>query len=459
MAKPSPPHIRLPSLKVPLQLLAPFGNPTVPAPLQMTSTGDPPMTDKELAVLLSGQRLGTLREDRHGKHWFSYDLDGPERNLSLSMPRRRQPWGPDRVEPFLDGLLPGDQAARVEIARTYGAVAGNTFSLLSVVGRDCAGAVQFLRTEAMNEIDDGSLIPMSDSDIGERLKELITSRQPSWQLHGEHWSLAGAQEKIALHHRGGQWHQATGAIPTTHIIKPGVTDLHCQAYNEVLCLEAVRIIGLPTANTDYVDFAGTSAVVSRRWDRHVASDGTVTRVHQEDLCQALAVHPSRKYQADGGPSPGNVIAFLRSLRLEDDIWLFVRALSINFLLGATDAHAKNYAILHTDDAPPRLAPLYDIASIYPYSPSRSQRRLAMKIGSRYGYDEITLRHWITFAEANGLDPNVVTAQLYLDAGEVPGALQAAIELHAPRTDDDHRLAETLLDEVDAQCQRVLAWFG
>ena len=63
------------------------------------------------------------------------------------------------------------------------------------------------------------------------------------------------------------------------------------------------------------------------------------------------------------------------------------------------------------------------------------------------------------AAANGLDPNVVTAQLYLDAGEVPGALQAAIELHAPRTDDDHRLAETLLDEVDAQCQRVLAWFG
>lgn len=44
------------------------------------------MTDKELAVLLSGQRLGTLTEDRYGKHWFSYDLDGPERDLSLSMP-------------------------------------------------------------------------------------------------------------------------------------------------------------------------------------------------------------------------------------------------------------------------------------------------------------------------------------------------------------------------------------
>ena len=102
------------------------------------------MADKELVVLLSGQKLGTLTEDPHGKHWFSYDLDGPERNLSLSMPRRSQAWGPDQVEPFLDGLLPDNQAARVEIARRYGAVAGNTFTLLAAVGRDCAGAVQFL---------------------------------------------------------------------------------------------------------------------------------------------------------------------------------------------------------------------------------------------------------------------------------------------------------------------------
>lgn len=426
---------------------------------QMTSLSGLPMPDKELAVLLSGQRLGTLTEGRHGKHSFSYDLDGPERNLSLSMPRRRQAWGPDRVEPFLDGLLPDNQAARVQIARHHGAVAGNTFSLLTAVGRDCAGAVQFLRPDAMDELDEGVLVPMSDADISRRLRELISSRQASWQARGEHWSLAGAQEKVALHRRADQWYQATGAIPTTHIIKPGVTDLPCQAYNEVLCLQAVRTIGLPTAATNYVDFAGTPAVISRRWDRHVAVDGTVTRVHQEDLCQALAVHPSRKYQADGGPSPGDVISFLRALRLEEDVWLFVRALAINFLLGATDAHAKNYAILHADDSPPRLAPLYDIASIYPYSPQRSQRRLAMKIGSRYAYDEITLRHWITFAETNDLDPSVLTAQIYLDADELPGALRSAIELHPPRTDDEHRLADTLMAEVEAQCRRVLAWFG
>lgn len=85
------------------------------------------------------------------------------------------------------------------------------------------------------------------------------------------------------------------------------------------------MVGLPTAATDYVDFAGTRAVVSRRWDRYVASDGSVVRLHQEDLCQALAVYPAQKYQADGGPSPGDVITLLRSLRLDDVVWLFARA--------------------------------------------------------------------------------------------------------------------------------------
>lgn len=29
------------------------------------------MADKELIVLLSGQRLGILTEDRAGRHWFT----------------------------------------------------------------------------------------------------------------------------------------------------------------------------------------------------------------------------------------------------------------------------------------------------------------------------------------------------------------------------------------------------
>lgn len=417
------------------------------------------MADKSLVVLLSGQRLGTLTEDHAGRHWFTYDPNGPDQSLSLSMPRRMEPWGPEKVEPFIDGLLPDNTAARNEIARRFGGKSGNPFTLLAAVGRDCAGAVQFLEPGSEDRLDDGDLTPLSEEEIGDRLQRMITSRTPSWQVHGEHWSLAGAQEKFALHRQGDQWYQASGATPTTHIIKPGVAGLHSQAYNEALCLTAVRELGLPTAETEFIDFAGVPAVVSKRWDRYTSTSGAVIRVHQEDLCQALAVPPANKYQSDGGPSAGRIITLLRALRLEDDIGVFTRALVVNFLLGATDAHAKNYALLLPADAPPRLAPLYDIASIYPYSPSPRTRKLAMKIGSRYAYDEIEHRHWKAFAETNELDVNLVMAQLYLDATELPDALRAAVELHPPRTKDEDRLATSLITETESQCRRVLAWFG
>jgi hypothetical protein len=38
----------------------------------------------------------------------------------------------------------------------------------------------------------------------------------------------------------------------------------------------------------------------------------IYRVHQEDACQTLRVHPSRKYQNEGGPGPNLIIDLLRS---------------------------------------------------------------------------------------------------------------------------------------------------
>lgn len=118
--------------------------------------------------------------------------------LSLSMPRRRRPRGPDRVEPVLEGLLPDSDATRTELARRFDAVAGNTFSLLAAVGRECAGAIQILPPDALDTVNENELIPLTHDDIGTRLEQLIHRRNPSWHADGEHWSLAGAQCRRVL---------------------------------------------------------------------------------------------------------------------------------------------------------------------------------------------------------------------------------------------------------------------
>ena len=120
--------------------------------------------------------------------------------------------------------------------------------------------------------------------------------------------------------------------------------------------------------------------------------------------------PTAKYQNEGGPGPKEIIELLRrhSLRPEDDIRTFVDALVYNWLIGGTDAHAKNYSILHGPAGGVRLAPLYDLASYLPYAGGQKPKlKLAMKIGGRYHREAIGKRHWERVASIANLDSRAV----------------------------------------------------
>lgn len=64
------------------------------------------------------------------------------------------------------------------------------------------------------------------------------------------------------------------------------------------------------AATEFTAFEDQVALVVTRYDRRRAADGTITRVHQEDMCQALSVYPWRKYEASGGPTAARIAGLL-----------------------------------------------------------------------------------------------------------------------------------------------------
>jgi len=136
----------------------------------------------------------------------------------------------------------------------------------------------------------------------------------------------------------------SGALATSRILKPAVAGLDDHDLDEHLCLDAARRAGLVTARTRAVRFGDRSAIVVDLCVRR-ETRGRLVRIHQEDLCQALGVHPSRKCQNEGGPGPA---------------------------LGGTDAHAKDHALLLAG-RDVRLAPLYDVASALPHA--RDEREL------------------------------------------------------------------------------------
>lgn len=279
------------------------------------------------------------------------------------MPLSNRAYDQEIVRPYLFGLLPDSERQRRAIAKEHGVSANNPVALLSVIGLDCPGAVQFcgLQDVGMAGNRREGYRVLSDKEIALKLRSIKTDFDATWMGRDESWSLGGNQGKFALALRDGQWCECFGSAATTHIFKNGVEGFKLKALNEYVCMRVADKVGIPTARVAYRLFDGEPALVVSRCNR-VASDGRMERLHQEDLCQALGIMPDQKYTSDGGPTARDILELLLSVEKSSvSLRLFTGMLFFNCLIGAPDAHAKNYLLLLMETGS-ILAPLYDVAS-------------------------------------------------------------------------------------------------
>jgi len=221
----------------------------------------------------------------------------------------------------------------------------------------------------------------------------------------------------------------SGRTPTTHILKPGIPGLDGSAENEHFCLQLARAVGLPAARSEGIRFGDELAIVVTRYDRVGVGPGAA-RVHQEDLCQALGVHPSRKYQNEGGPTPRQIVDVLRNHSTDSvaDVQSFIQALAFNWVIAGTDAHAKNYSLLIGRGGRARLAPLYDVASALPYPAMQLQKlKLAMKVGVAYRLRDVQRDRWQQLAKDLGLAPQAVLSSVRGLVAEVAEQSEPVLE--------------------------------
>jgi serine/threonine-protein kinase HipA len=392
------------------------------------------MTER-LIVLMNATVAATVTKTDRGivlEYDREYRRERASTPLSLSLPLQAGTHDPKSVEPWMAGLLPDNDNVLRRWAREFETTTAPFDLLGSPVGEDCAGAVQFVTEERVERVQKrpGEITWITEEDIAQLLVALRED-QTAWLLDGfaGRFSLAGAQAKTALYYDGSRWGVPSGAAATTHILKPAIAGLDHHDLNEHLCLSAARSAGLLAARTAISNFAGTSALVVERYDREVV-DGDVQRIHQEDTCQALSVPPTSKYQADGGPSVSSIRGLLRdnvrpAAAASADIAAFLDALIWNWVIGGTDAHAKNYSLLLVADRV-RLAPLYDVASILAY-PNVDQMKLksAMKLGGDYRFKAHRRSTWAKVARELGLETERSIARVSELVGLAPQALADA----------------------------------
>lgn len=423
---------------------------------------------KALGLWSNGERVGTWQLPSRGEMAVQYDSawarSQQARPLSLSLPLTvgNAPLKGQAVQNYFDNLLPDSQDIRQRLASRFRAGSAGVFDLLQAIGRDCVGAVQLLpEDEAPTGFDQIESEALTDARV-EALLAGVTSRPVPGARGDEEQdlriSLAGAQEKTALLWHANRWCKPRGATPTTHIFKlplgflgPQRVDFSTSVQNEWICLRLLKAFGLPVANARALRFDEQEVLCVERFDRKLHSSGNWwMRLPQEDFCQALGVAPGDKYEAEGGPGVAAIAGLLgRSEDGAKDMRTLLAAQILFWMLAAPDGHAKNFSIHLLAGGRFRLAPLYDVMSIWPTEGngpnqwSWHKTKLAMAVEGKnrhYRLRDVRRRHFNAMAARIGYGADAEDIIEALLARTAPAIDQVAAELPA---DFSPRVAEAI----------------
>ena len=356
------------------------------------------------AVWHGRDRVGSLEADPRGLLHFAYAPEWLNSGFPISLSLPLSP-GTESVEAhgFFAGLLPEGQS-RVRICRRLRIDPNDDATLLFAIGEDCAGALS---------ITAGETSPDDESDIPARidpdeLERLIRARGAGL-IRGERqrFSLAGAQDKLPVRIDGDTWYEPDRFHPSTHLVKFETIPHVC--LSEYLATELARHAGLATVDIDFRLLDGERRLpwlLIERYDRE-ATDGEISRLHQEDILQALGYEPSLKYEEDGGPALAGIISFLRS-HLSDPVIASRNLVDwqiFNWVIGNFDGHSKNISLLYRPGQTlPQPAPFYDLVAIdflNQMSDNPYARRMAFRIGGSDVPERISRAEWEQFAKNIG----------------------------------------------------------
>lgn len=319
------------------------------------------------------------------------------------------------------------------LAKKYNINVNDDFKLLKEIGRDCAGALSFHEmTEPQKSYQmlkiEGSIL--SDEELTKYLEEL-----PYRPYLGKRLSLAGAQEKTAVCVINGKIALPNDDIPTTHIIKTTLPKYVQSIQNEYICMKVAKEIGLEVAEVEIRKVGEIEFLLVERFDRKYSNNLECERILQEDFAQSLGVQARDKYKV----TFKDCLKVLNKTATPANSKLrFVRHVIFNYLIGNTDAHAKNFSVYLTNDGI-TLTPAYDLlcSSIYD-----CDQRIAMKIGKARYYSDVTEKDWEIFAQDLDISHKLVQAELERQKDYLPKIVEKLAK------EMDCEVGAKILDYVD-----------
>jgi serine/threonine-protein kinase HipA len=421
-------------------------------------------TEHQLTVLFHDTVAGHLRLI-DGKLSFSYDaqyLVNPQATkLSFALPLQADAFSAQASKAFFGGLLP-EGKLRTLLSKQFGVSKQNDFALLKEIGGECAGAVSLVLSDEQTDAQTNDSIKwLSKSELATLIEQLPQRPMMAGQ-DGLRLSLAGAQDKLPVRvaaledlSAGASIGLPSKGILSTFILKPPIPSISHSVSNEFFCMSLSNTVNIFSPKCLMIKSKDTalSFLLVSRYDREQAADTAITRLHQEDFCQALGISSEAKYQNEGGPSLRDCFTLVRqatnnsatsTLSLLDYV-LF------NTLVGNHDAHGKNFSLLY-QNSKTTIAPLYDCLStaIYP----TLTEKMAMSIGGKYKFSELHAKHWEQFAADVGLSVALAAQRLKIFAKVLPKQARA-LQNNDTVALADKATVETICQLIEHRCALTL----
>lgn len=409
-----------------------------------------------LRILANGDLVGFL-DVVEGRWAFRYDAGWNTYALSPSFPLATREYQDSgnvrRVEWFFENLLP-EGRLRELIASRDRIDPKDTWALLVRHGQDTAGALSLIPETIDVSGTHERLVPLLQAALQEKIQESRARSLPlmaSWD--DVRMSLAGAQEKLGLRiDAQGAMFLPEGTAASTHIVKPenASADFPFCPANEFFCMRLAAELNVPVPQVNLLHLPEPLYVIERFDREHVstttAPEKIIQRLHQIDLCQALGVSQSKKYESEGGLGLQHLFELLRSPFMDRPIVAVNAVLqwvAFNYLVGNLDAHAKNIAFLMRGQKA-AVAPFYDMLCVETYLP-RATMSMAIAGENRPGWVEGI--HWDAMALEAGAAPRLVRSILSKMNAELPDAISRVI--------GDERLTSAERDFIRARVLPVI----
>jgi serine/threonine-protein kinase HipA len=376
--------------------------------------------------------------------------------ISVRFPLRDAPYEAPEVYFWFLNLLPEGEALTL-IGQLLDVSDLDVLGLMTQMGGDLPGALIARRPEEPFMPGTPHVRTWDEAGLANDIRRL--SQRPL--LAGEEgvqMSLAGQQDKLAVVKLAdGKLALPLDGYASTHILKPASKQLYGSVENEAFCMRLAAACGVPAAEVETGRVEDQDYLLVRRYDRATQAGATM-RLHQEDLCQALALPPYRKYEwnarvRQSGPTVAKLFeAVSVGPRTLPNRLALLDMVIFNVLCCNVDAHAKNYSLLHNGKTP-AMAPLYDVMCGAVYE--GITKNLSQKIVDKQRGDHIYGRHWVRFADDIGMSAPQVRRRVSTLAKKVEAEADSVAERLQANLSQP-KFVVKVAEAIKARSRRILA---